>query len=237
MRIEAGRTRSLAGLDHAEPSRAEPSQGTVVCPPANPPFNGPRGGEGIGSSSPSPSPPPRVYTRAKRTVSRLHRVKAQLPRARARALLLVRRTTSILPLCILRSLGRSGNAEPRRDPRLAAPRLASPRFACARAFLPSVRVVRVFPFRSRGKTLQSLKDERRRKRRRWNCCYCCDIREEAFSLYLSLSLSFLRFRRGSEPCSRTKRGNLSRRVVEGKKRREGEGEEGEWKGRETAHIP
>lgn len=130
----------------AEPSRAEPSRPKVRS------FALPRilrltaraersGGERIGSSPPSSS---RVYTRAKRTVSRLHRVKAQLPRA----LLLVRRTTSILPPCILRSLGRSGNAEPRREI-LASPRLAShvsPRLVSSR--LASLRLVSPAPVRS-----------------------------------------------------------------------------------------
>lgn len=165
-------------------------------------------------------------------MSRLHRVKAQLPRARARARCSSsagRRAFFLSAFSALSAARGMRNLEEiLASPRLAAPRLASPRFACARAFLPSVRVVRVFPFRSPRKNFAKFERRKKIEEKLKLLCYCCDIREETFSLCLSLSLSFLRFRRGSEPCSRTKRGNLSRRVVEGKK--EGKEKEKEKRG-------
>lgn len=163
-------------------------------------------------------------------MSRLHRVKAQLPRARARARCSSsagRRAFFLSAFSALSAARGMRNLEEI----LASPRRASPRFASfrLRPCVPSLRAcVRVFPFRSPRKNFAKFERRKKIEEKLKLLCYCCDIREETFSLCLSLSLSFLRFRRGSEPCSRTKRGNLSRRVVEGKK--EGKEKEKEKRG-------
>lgn len=147
------------------PSRAEPSQGTVVCPPANPPFSLTAraewsGVEGRGEDRLLFPLPPREANR----VAVASRQGATTARACSSSA--GRRAFFLSAFSALSAARGMRNLEERSSPRLStsrldSSRLASPRFASfRRAFLLPVRVSLSFP----RKTLRSLEGKRKEDR-------------------------------------------------------------------------